>query len=445
MMKRSIFAWTILSCCLVACGCGQMASSESQEFDDTIEAPPQALAVGDELSFENIFQEPRDTLGVLSQTLAAGSNPPTAPFAAQLDGQLAKLPGNLVYSPSSIALALAMVREGAQGQTAAELDRVLGATNGSDAKALLKSFETPVREPGAPMPPELAIANRIFADAATPFEQSFLDVTSKDYLAPAQLLDFRNHAEEARLTINKWVAEQTHDKIKDLLAQGTVDPSTRMVLANAIYLKAQWAMPFPERTTTPAPFAIAGGTSKPVSTMHAVAIARWGDHAGARMLDLPYYSATGPRLSMLLVVPDGKDLATVEATYAEEGFAPFMAAVDNSGHANVALPKFEVGTSVELKKVLEALGIKRAFTHAAQFAGISKLPIEISIVSHKAWAKLDENGTEAAAATAVGLTSHGHVRKPHSFKVDRSFLFFIHDNQSNVLFCGRIIDPSQTH
>jgi len=372
-----------------------------------------------------------------------GPAPPIAPFAAQLDGQLATEPGNLVYSPMSISIALAMVREGAQGQTAAELDCVLGATNGSDAKAFVKSFKTPVREPGGRMPPELAVANRIFADTATPFEQPFLDVTSRDYLAPAQLLDFRQRAEEARLAINTWVADQTHGKIKDLIARGAVDSTTRMVLANAIYLKAQWATPFPERATKPAPFAVADGTSRSVSTMHAVAHAGWGDHAGARMLDLPYYSPTGPKLGMLLVVPDGEDLATVEAAYATEGFAPFLAAVTNGGKADVALPRFEVGTTFDLTNVLDALGIHQAFTDDAQFAGISKLPTKISAVIHKAWAKVDEKGIEAAAATGVGMIETTSVKTLYPFKIDRSFLFFIHDNNGHVLFGGRIVDPSQ--
>jgi serpin B len=374
------------------------------------------------------------------------SKPPTAPFAAQLDGQLAKRSGNFLYSPSSISIALAMAREGARGQTADEMDRVLGATNGGNAKAFLTSFKTPAREPGGAMPPELSVANRIFVDAATTFESPFLEVTSKDYLAPAQLLDFREHAEHARVTINQWVAGQTHDKIKDLLAKGTVNDLTRMVLVNAIYLKAQWATPFPAQATTPAPFAIADGKSKQVTTMHTVAHARWGDHAGARMLDLPYASAGGPQLGMLLVVPDGKDLAAVEAAYAQEGFAPFMAAVKSGGKADVALPRFEIGTTFELANVLADLGIQRAFSDDAQFAGISKLPTKISKVIHKAWAKVDEKGTEAAAATAVVMTEITSIQidTPHPFKVDRAFLFFIHDDKGNVLFAGRIMDPSQS-
>ena len=147
---------------------------------------------------------------------------------------------------------------------------------------------------------------------------------------------------------------------------------------------------------------------------------------------------------MLLVVPDGKDLATVEAAYAREGFAPFLAAVQGGGKADVALPRFEVGTTLELTDVLDALGVKRAFTDDAQFAGISKLPTKISGVIHKAWVKVDEKGTEAAAATAVVMAEITAVQIPHPFKVDRSFLFFIHDNKGNVLFSGRIVDPSQS-
>ncbi len=336
-----------------------------------------------------------------------------------------------------------MVREGARDQTAAEIDRVLGATNSSDAKAFVGRFKTPPRKPGGRMPPELAVANRIFVDAAMPLEPSFLDVTRKGYQAPAQLLDFRNRAGQARITINRWVAAQTHDKIKDLLPKEAVAGDTRMVLVNAIYFKAHWVTPFPQQATRPAPFLVAGDSSKPVPTMHVTAPARWGDHAGARMLDLPYYSATGPQLGMLVVVPEAQDLATVEAAYADEGFAPFMAAVNDAGTADIALPRFEIGMSFDLTPALDALGIKRAFTDAAQFDGISKVPTSISAAVHKAWAKVDETGTEAAAATAIVMqvTSEQVV---HPFNVDRSFLFFIHDDKGNVLFSGRIVDPSQS-
>ena len=370
--------------------------------------------------------------------------PAAAPFSARLDGALAKRGGNFLYSPASISIALAMAREGAGGATADEMDRVLGADARTTAKALTRSFKTAKQVRGQPSPPELAIANRLFGDLKTTFEQPFLEVTSKDYEAPVESLDFRAHADAARLHINAWVAHQTHDKIKDLLSPPAVTEITRMVLVNAIYLKAAWATPFQPGATAPAPFAIAGAASKKVPTMHTIAYATWGAHAGARMLDLPYTSAGGPKLAMMLVVPDGALLATVEASYANEGIQPFLAATKASGDADVALPTFEVGTTFDLASTLEDLGMKTAFSDRADFSRMSRLPTTISKVIHKAWAKVDETGTEAAAATAIVMNevASGVMRTPHPFAVDRSFLFFVHDDQGNVMFGGRIVDPS---
>jgi serpin B len=370
--------------------------------------------------------------------------PSAAPFSARLDGALAKRGGNFLYSPASISIALAMAREGAAGATADEMDHVLGADARTTAKALTRSFKTAKQVPGQPPPPELAIANRLFGDLKTTFEQPFLDVTSKDYQAPVESLDFRAHAAAARLHINDWVAHQTHGKIKDLLPPPSVTEITRLVLVNAIYMKAAWATPFEPSATAPAGFAVAGGASKQVPTMHTVAYATWGAHAGARMLDLPYASAGGPKLAMMLVVPDRASLATVEASYANEGLQPFLAATKASGDASVALPKFEVGTTFDLASTLEDLGMKAAFSDAADFSRMSKVATTISKVIHKAWAKVDESGTEAAAATAIVMNEATsiEVRTPHPFAVDRSFLFFVHDEQGNVMFGGRIIDPS---
>ena len=370
--------------------------------------------------------------------------PTPAPFAAQLDGQLAKQKGNFIYSPASISSALAMTREGARDATATAMDRVLGLDAGTIAKALVKTFKTPKQEPNQPTVPVLAIANRLFGDRTTPFEKAFLDVTSNDYQAPVESVDFRHAHDAARKHINDWVAKQTRDKIVDLLASSDVDESTRMILVNAIYMKASWATAFEPSLTKPAPFAIAGATSKKVDTMHMEGSASWGAHDGARTVDLPYYSAGGPRLAMLVVVPDSKSLADIEAAYAAEGLTPFLTATSNRGDAAVALPKFEVGTSFELADPLSKLGMGVAFSDAANFSGMSKVSTHISAVVHKAWAKVDENGTEAAAATAVVATETSvSVRPtPHAFDVDRSFLFFIHDDHGNVLFGGRIVDPS---
>ncbi|MFT3693751.1 MAG: serpin family protein [Kofleriaceae bacterium] len=391
------------------------------------------------------------SLALLATMTSAGATPTKAilpaapaPFAAQLDAQLAKHAGNFIYSPASISSALAMTREGANGDTASTMDSVLGLDARKIAKDLVTSFKTPKQQPGYATVPELSIANRLFGDKSTKFEKPFLDVTSKDYQAPVEALDFQNASAAARQHINDWVAKQTHDKIRDLLADPDVTPATKMVLVNAIYMKASWQTEFDAARTKPAPFQIAGGANKKVDTMHMQGPASWGAHGGARTVDLPYTTGGGPRLSMLVMVPEGASLADVEAAYAREGLVPFLTATSNQGEAAVALPKFEVGTSFELQDPLTALGLGIAFSSRADFTGMSKVATQISAVVHKAWAKVDEKGIEAAAATAVVMRDSAAmpVQTPHAFDVDRSFLFFVHDDHGNVLFAGRIMDPS---
>jgi serpin B len=389
-----------------------------------------------------------DGAGPTKPVTPAPPPPAGVTFAARLDGVLASKPGNLIYSPASIQAALAMAREGARGATADEMDAVLGAGNGAYIKALIGSIpaaKATKSKDGEAMPPELSLANRIFADKRTRFERAFLDITAHDYNAPAELLDFRGAPDASRRTINKWVEDKTHDKIKDLLQPDNITDSTRMVLVNAIYLKAQWATPFEPSATAPATFAIDSAATKQVPTMRTHAHASWGNHDGARMLDLPYTAVGGSRLSMLLIVPEDATLAAVEQAYARQGLAPYLAATTTSGKADVALPKFEIGTTLQLAAALKELGMRQAFTDDADFSGISKTATQISEVVHKAWAKVDERGTEAAAATAVVMMETSvSVDTPHEFKVDRSFLFAIHDDKGNVLFAGRVIDPTVT-
>jgi len=368
-------------------------------------------------------------------------------FGASIHGQV-PAKGNLVYSPLSMSLALAMAREGAAGQTADEMDTVLGPNAGVDARNAMKALlSPPTQQPGGPMPPQLAIANRLYGDKALTFEKPFLDLTRDGYGAPIEAVDFRKNFEGARLTINKWVEGQTKDRIKNLLAPGTLDKLTRLVLVNAIYLKAQWATAFSEGATKPSAFVVDGAGSKQVPTMHADTVhTRHGSYAGARTLEIPYSYAGGPMLSMLVVVPDKAKLADVEAAYTKGGIQPFLAGTSQSAKINIALPKFTAGTDLDLGKALENLGIKRAFTDEAQFPKISKQEdLKISKVIHKAWISVDEKGTEAAAATAVVMAQITSVDPTPviDFKVDRSFLFFIHDEHGTVLFGGRVTDPSR--
>jgi serpin B len=213
---------------------------------------------------------------------------------------------------------------------------------------------------------------------------------------------------------------------------------TRLVLVDAIYLRAKWQTPFP--STHPAPFAIEGGATIDVPTMTTIAAARWGEHAGATLLALPYRDGD---LQMLIAVPATCSLAELEATYAQEGFAALRASVRKSGKAMVALPKFQARTSIDLKQALCAIGLAHPFGVASDFTGIAAYPpLQISGVIHQAWIGVDEAGTEAAATTAVVMAERGGApRVDARIQIDRSFLFFVHDSDDNALFAGRVIDP----
>jgi serpin B len=375
-------------------------------------------------------------------------------FGSKLYGEVTKTSkSNLIYSPASILMAMAMTREGATDLTATEMDKVLGDTARTEVEALRKALLVTPPKPaaGEPMPPSLVVANRLYGDGETAFDPAFLALTGKRYGAPLEVVDFRKNFEGVRGKINTWVEQQTKDKIKNLLGKGTLDEKTRLVLVNAIYLKAQWVTPFEKTLTKPDKFAITGGASRDVPTMHGVVGAAHGSHAGARTLDLPYHAAGGPQLGMLIVVPDKAKLDAIEATYAKDGLAPFLAGTSGHAKVDVALPKFKVGADFSLGEALEKLGMPRAFSNDAEFKAMTKTTatkpaerLKISKVIHKAWVEVDEKGTEAAAATAVVMAeiTSAVPQKPISFKVDRSFLFFIHDQHGNVLFGGRVIDPS---
>jgi serpin B len=365
-------------------------------------------------------------------------------FAARLHGILRASPGNLLYSPTSIAVALAMAREGARGATAAELDRALGEDATAEARALAARLGA-----GGGDGPELSLANRLFAERTLPLEPAFVETTRAAYHAPIEGLDFLSDFEAGRAHINDWVLAATHDKIKELIPPGGLDQWTRLVLVNAVYLKAGWLRPFAKAHTRPEPFFVDGRGRKEVPAMHGEIGTRIGRHAGARVLALPYRAAAeGLRLSMLVVVPErSHGLAAVEAAYAREGVEPFARALTDDGKVDVSLPPFKVATDVQLSQALKTMGVATPFTDDADFSGISERATKISEVFHKAWANVDEEGTEAAAATAIAWVEICSLVRPrpkrYVFKVDRSFLFFVRDDVSGaVLFAGRVLDPA---
>jgi len=355
--------------------------------------------------------------------------------------------GNAVMSPASIALALAMARAGASGQTAAQMDAVLHAF-GSDAnangvnslqQALTGLSGTFTDGNGDKHDLTLRITNAPFAQRGMSLKQPFVDALSTRFGAGIRLVDYITNPEAARLLINSWVSDQTEKRIPELLAKGTIDTLTRLTLVNAIYMKAPWQVPFLASETHDAAFTRVDGSQVNVPTMSGTLPASYAAGSGWTAVELPY---AGGSLAMTIIVPT--NLAAFESRLDAAVFAQIMGALQ-SREVALTLPKFKIETKIELADVLVAMGIGNAFNpDAADFSGItSQEQLYISAVVHQANIDVDEKGTEAAAATAVVMTAGARPDPPVTVNVDHPFIFAVRDTKTGaVLFLGRVADPS---
>ncbi len=375
--------------------------------------------------------------------LASASNT----FAFDLWKRAAGLkPGNLAVSPASISMALAMPYGGAKGETAAQMKTVLHFD--ADPGAQMTSWGKMSADLTRPSPAmKLRIANRGFADTAAKLEPSFVART-RDFGAPLETLDFQKAAEPSRARINGWVEEQTEHRIKDLLPADAIKPLTRLVLVNAIYFLADWQRPFDPTWTKKAPFTTAAKTKKDVDTMLQVESFPVMKADGVSVVQLAYKGGTA---SMLVILPDQVDgLDALERTITAASLEKWKRALARQ-RIELTLPRFEVSpaTGLSLATPLQAMGMPLAFDRLkADFSGIAnpsdpRERLHISDVFHKAFVKVDEKGTEAAAATAVVMGAAGGApARPLELKVDHPFLFVIEDTASGlILFMGRVTDP----
>jgi serpin B len=363
-------------------------------------------------------------------------------LAAELFARLAATPGNVAFSPASIEAALAMTAAGARGDTQAEMLRVLHTDDrGLDAIGqALRAWDDPARETYT-----LRVANRLFAEDTYTFEQPYLARVRAAFAAPVERLDFVGAADPSREHINAWVAGHTRDRIRDLLPPLSIDPTTRMVLVNAVYLDAQWETPFERSATRPEAFRVDGGTSAQVETMHATRTLAYGRIDGATVIELPY---NGEELAMRFVLPPA---GSPPERWATAAHLSDDAELDYEEVA-LSLPKFRLEPpTIPLRDHLLAMGMPRPFDRArADFTGMANPPnpadrLFISSVFHKAFVRVDEDGTEAAAATAVIMATRGMGRpqgEPIVVRFDRPFLFVLRDVRTGaVLFLGRVSDP----
>lgn len=344
---------------------------------------------------------------------------------------------NLLASPFSISTALAMTYAGARGQTAEQMADALH-WSGVPAETTHAGFGQWITDLNAPRAVgELAVANRLFGQQGAEFQQPFLDLVATAYGAPLEALNFMGAPEPARQHINDWVASRTNDLIPELLPAGSITAETRLVLTNAVYFNGTWKHEFDAEATSDQPFYAPGGVQ---STPTMFQLGRFGhkQFAGYQMLELPY---EGDDLSMVVVLPDAADgLAAVEA---ELTAATFASNVDGlfQRDVNVYLPKFTFRDEAMLKDSLAALGMVDAFSDSADFSGIGG-GLKISDVIHKTFIDVNEQGTEAAAATGVIMVPTSLPPEPPTFRADHPFLFALRDRHTGgILFWGRLADP----
>jgi serpin B len=368
--------------------------------------------------------------------------------------RLRQRPGNLFYSPFSVRVALAMARAGARGDTAEQMSNALSFPPSDDTLhasvgAILKRLAA--AGGGAY---EVAVANSIWGQEGVSLEPGFLEQITLHYDGTMKLVDFKRAADTARVAINGWVEEKTKQKIRELLAPGAVDAETRLVLANAAYFKGKWMLQFRRQATREEPFYLETGRTAQVPLMHQQERIRYVQADGYQAVDLEY---RGGDLSMLVLLPDRKDgLPDLERTISARELFKCVARME-AREVKLFVPRFRISWGpADLTGHLAALGMRRAFARdEADFSGINgRLPPDeeslfISAVYHKAFVDVDEEGTEAAAATAVVMpyTASAVASMPPPvpvFRADHPFLFAIRDWKSGaILFFGRVDDPTR--
>ncbi len=345
---------------------------------------------------------------------------------------------NVFVSPSSVAIALAMVYNGANGETQAAMARTLEIQGMSlaslnqanaDLKALLENPDPKV---------QLAIANSVWARQGVPFKADFIQRNQQFYQAKLSELDFGDPRTVA--TINNWVSQNTRGKINQIINQLTRDDV--MVLINAIYFKGDWSRQFDKQNTKTEPFYRANGTPKNHPLMAQQGEYRYFDNPQLQGVMLPYGDRR--RMSMVILLPkQNSSLAELQRNLTADNWEQWMTQF-RTQQGSIQIPRFKLEYDVELVPILSQLGMGNAFGGQANFSGISQIPTEISEVKHKTFVEVNEEGTEAAAVTSIGIraTAAMPTAAPFQMKVDRPFFCAIRDNQTgSILFMGAIVDP----
>jgi serpin B len=393
-----------------------------------------SAAQGAELRSDKARLSPNASDADLAE-LAAGNSA----FATDLYQALRRqTSGNLFYSPYSISSALAMTYAGARGETERQMAATLHYTlPQARLHPAFNALDASLTSQGKEDTFQLHIANALWGQKGFAFLPAFLDTLAENYGAGLRAVDFVNAVVAARQTINAWVSEQTQDKIKDLIKPGALDSSVRLVLTNAIYFKGKWAAPFEKSSTHDGPFTLPDGGTVSVPMMNQTSSFKYAEGEGYQAIELPYRDSDA---AMLIVLPQTGRFDDIEAAFSSELVAGITGQLAPRS-VRLTMPKFTYESEFQLADVLAQMGMPAAFDDA-DFTGMTgQRDLFISQVVHKAFVAVDEEGTEAAAATAVIMRAAA-ILEGVEMKVDRPFLFLIRDTRTgSILFVGRVLNP----
>jgi serpin B len=353
--------------------------------------------------------------------------------------------GNTFFSPFSISEALAMTYAGARTSTESEMADVLNFTLSQDElHPAFNRLDSEVRSGASEGAFQMNIANSIWGQRDYSFTRGFLFILGQNYGAGLKLTDFAADPEASRGEINNWVEDQTNDRIKDLIPQGVINEMTRLVLANAIYFNADWVLKFEKESTYDQTFTLLDNSEVTTPLMFQNADYKYSEGDGWQAIEMPY---EGDTTSMVVILPQIERFGEIEQNL---DYSLLKDIIDGFQHQEVdlTLPKFEFEAAFALSDTLKALGMTSAFEYGpADFSGMDgTTDLFISEVLHKAFVKVDEEGTEAAAATAV-VMELGMAPAPEEvveFRADHPFFFLIRDvNNGSILFLGRMLNPKE--
>ena len=374
-------------------------------------------------------------------------------FAFDLYSRLAKDPeytgSNLFFSPFSVSSALAITYEGAKGKTADEIRSVFYLPDNDTAlRGGFSAMNAGINSGDSSY--SLRTANALWAEKTYPFLSDYVTTVEHSYGAKITNLDFIGHSEDSRVTINSWVEDKTEERIKDLIPAGVIDPMTRLVITNAIYFKGDWVKQFDKNKTADAEFRTAPGNVVMVPMMQRTdedAIYLYTENSNLQMLSMPYEHTTGKKLSMIALLPKEDSLTKTEASLNAEALSALTQSAE-SRQVKVFFPKYTLKTKYDrLGRTLAAMGMPTAFSGNADFSGMDGTKnLLISDVIHQAFVDVNEEGTEAAAATAVVMklaAAPGNPDPVPVFRADHPFIFIIRDDDTgSILFMGRVVDPT---